>query len=234
MTNVKRFRVGLLGEETAVVWREGRADCVVVDPGAARESECDALDAFLRENALKPAAVLLTHGHFDHVYDCRRLQTAYDIPVYLNPKDSALLEEFTHNTAHFGFDKPDIRFRTTDALDGDLIDAAGISWKVITTPGHSPGSVCYYDAEDDILMSGDTLFAGTIGRTDLAYGEYDDEIRSIMEKLIVLPGRTLVYPGHGPSTTIAAEREGNPLLEPFNEPEEEPDPDAPAIMLSGR
>ena len=91
---------------------------------------------------------------------------------------------------------------------------------VIATPGHTPDSVCYYSEKDAILFTGDTLFAGTIGRTDLPGGNYDDEIRSIMEKLIFLPGETVIYPGHGPQSTIARERIQNPFLEPFNEREE--------------
>ncbi|MBR5924442.1 MAG: MBL fold metallo-hydrolase [Bacteroidales bacterium] len=98
--------------------------------------------------------------------------------------------------------------------------AALYGFTVIKTPGHTPDSVCYYNEAEHILFTGDTLFAGTIGRTDLPGGNYDDEIRSIMEKLIFLPGETVIYPGHGPASTIARERIQNPFLEPFNEREE--------------
>lgn len=98
--------------------------------------------------------------------------------------------------------------------------AALYGFKVIDTPGHTPDSVCYYNEAEHILFTGDTLFAGSIGRTDLPGGDYDSEIRSIMEKLIFLPGETEIYPGHGPSSTIARERTDNPFLEPFNEREE--------------
>ena len=93
-------------------------------------------------------------------------------------------------------------------------------FQIIKTPGHTPDSVCFYNAEEHIMFTGDTLFAGTIGRTDLPGGDYDSEIRSIMEKLIFLPGETVIYPGHGPESTIARERVQNPFLEPFNEREE--------------
>ena len=128
---------------------------------------------------------------------------------------------------------PEIGFKTTDIHDSDTLSAAGISFNVIATPGHSPGGVCYYIQDEGVLFSGDTLFAGAIGRTDLGYGEYDDEIRSIMEKIILLDPSVKVYPGHGPATTIGDERTGNPFLEPFNEPVEEFNPDAEPVVIHG-
>ena len=111
------------------------------------------------------------------------------------------------------------------------MEAAGLTFEVIATPGHTPGGVCWLVRDEKLLFTGDTLFAGAIGRTDLSFGEYDDEIRSIMEKLMLLDGDIRIFPGHGPASTIADERTGNPFLEPFNEPEEEPDPDQPPIII---
>ena len=133
----------------------------------------------------------------------------------------------------FHMEAPEIGFKTTDIHDADTLSAAGISFDVIATPGHTPGGVCYYIRDEGVLFSGDTLFAGAIGRTDLGYGEYDDEIRSIMEKIILLDPSVKVYPGHGPATTIGDERTGNPFLEPFNEPEEEFNPDAEPVVIHG-
>ena len=131
-----------------------------------------------------------------------------------------------------GFPEPDTDFTRTDLAEGPL-SVAGMDFEVIATPGHSPGSVCYLEREAGILFSGDTLFAGSIGRSDLPGGEYDDLIRSILEKLLPLDPATRIFPGHGPSSTLGQERTGNPFLEPFNEPEEEPDPDLEPVVIWG-
>ena len=116
----------------------------------------------------------------------------------------------------FSFLKHD--FPTVPLADGDVITTAGTAWTVIHTPGHTPGSVCYYSARNNLLLSGDTLFAGSIGRTDYYGGDYDVLMASIKEKLLNLPGETDVIPGHGQPTSIAREGMYNPFLEPFNEP----------------
>ena len=108
-------------------------------------------------------------------------------------------------------------FRLQNISDGQSVNALGCEWKIITTPGHSPGSVCWYCESEKILFSGDSLFAGAIGRSDLYGGDYDSEIKSLMEKIITLDGDTKVYPGHGESTDISTERTSNPFLQPFNE-----------------
>ena len=118
-----------------------------------------------------------------------------------------------------GLKAPDVSFETEDLVDGQILAPFDqVGFKVITTPGHTPGGVCFYSEENKILFSGDTLFAGSIGRTDLDGGDYDKEIVGIMEKLMLLPGDVEVYQGHGPSTSIAEERTTNPFLQPFNEP----------------
>ena len=118
-------------------------------------------------------------------------------------------------------------FETRELVEGQTLRFAQddkVSFKVIATPGHTPGCVCFYSEQAKVLFSGDTLFAGSIGRTDVDGGDYDKEIVSIMEKLMELPGDVEVYPGHGPATSIAVERTSNPFLQPFNEPwESEPD-----------
>ena len=127
--------------------------------------------------------------------------------------------------AESGFTQPDKGFSTTDISDGETITAAGLGFKVITTPGHTPGSVCYLNEKYGVMFTGDTLFAGSIGRTDLPMGEYDDLIRSIMDKLMGLDGDTDILPGHGGRSSIGWERTHNPFLEPFNEKEEEYNPE---------
>ena len=196
--------------------------CVVIDPGCQPGEEQGKMLSRLRGLGLTPEAILLTHGHMDHTYGAAALQKEFGIPVYMSPKDKPVIDYF-QRVGRFGIPVPDASFTTTDISDGSVIDAAGLSFKVITTPGHSPGCVCYYDEARGVMFSGDTLFAGAIGRSDLFGGDYDQEIKAIMEKLMILPGPTEIYPGHGPASTISDERTGNPFLEPFNEREEIPE-----------
>ena len=171
---------------------------------------------------MKPAAVLLTHGHMDHIYGVAELQRRFGIPVYMSPEDIKTMEYYDR-VGKFGIAVADRSFTITPVADGSVVEAAGFRFRVIGTPGHSPGSVCWFCEEEGVLFTGDTLFAGAIGRTDLIYGEYDDEIRSIMEKLVLLDGDIRIFPGHGGTSTIGAERVSNPFLEPFNEREEIPE-----------
>ena len=144
------------------------------------------------------------------------------MPVYMHPLDIDTMDNVTGGAnvvQSFSFLKHN--FTTVGIADGDVITSAGTAWTVIHTPGHSRGSVCYYSAENNLLLSGDTLFAGSIGRTDLYGGDYDELMRSIKERLLNLPGETDVIPGHGQPTSIAREGMYNPFLEPFNEPLED-------------
>ncbi len=231
MLNIVQFTFNLFRERAALAFREpGR--CVAVDPGfCGREEEEEFLSA-LRKYALRPETVLLTHAHPDHIYGVKRLQELYGTPVYMHPAEKPVLKYGREMASMFSVSEPDCGFCTVDIGDGDRIDAAGIRFEVIATPGHTPGGVCFLDREDGVLFSGDTLFAGAIGRTDFKYGEYDDEIRSIMEKLIVLDPGTRICPGHGPDSTIGHERNCNPFLEPFNEAEET-DSDPAPVIISG-
>ena len=190
----------------------------MVDPGMPSQESLEQLQAFFREPGLTPDAILLTHGHFDHFWGVAKLLSVYDVPVYLHPLDIDTMENVTgsaHVAQSFSFLKHD--FPTVDIADGDVITTAGTAWTVIHTPGHSRGSVCYYSAENSLLLCGDTLFAGSIGRTDLYGGDYDELMTSIKERLLNLPGETDVIPGHGQPTSIAREGMYNPFLEPFNE-----------------
>ena len=215
-----------------VAWHGGR-ECVVVDPAFYTDGERDEFLSFLDGSGLVPAAILITHAHFDHIFGVAELQRRFGVPVHMDNRELPVLEYNTEMAARLGLHAPDNSFTFTDALEGERIAAAGFEFEVISTPGHAPGAVCYLDRSEKLMFSGDTLFAGTIGRTDLMYSDYDQEIRNIMEKLIVLDPDIRFYPGHGPSSTIGRERTHNPFLEPFNEPEEIQDPDAEPIIING-
>lgn len=219
MPNIHLFSFNLFEEHTMVVWKEGPS-CVIIDPGFYSESEREEFYNFLADNKLTPDAILLTHGHMDHTWGVRDVQERYGATVYMNSLDAGLVGTNNLNAGRLGLKAPDFNFSFTSAEDGMTIAAAGMTFTVITTPGHTRGGVCYLEKDEKVMFTGDTLFAGTIGRTDFPESDYDDEIRSIMEKLIWLDPDIEIFPGHGRSSTIGVERTGNPFLEPFNEKEE--------------
>lgn len=219
---------------------------IVVDPGCSNTEEFTTILKAM--NGRKPNAILLTHGHFDHTIGVVNFQKVWpDVPVYMGAADAVMLQENPSYSKNFGVDGGDYSFKwlpvadgdefcfgdddacakvasdnASDAPNGEKAQSEGdgnIRFKAIATPGHSPGGICWYCEQAGLLFSGDTLFAGTIGRTDVPHADYDSLIRSIMEKLIFLPGSTDVFPGHGFHTNIHRERTSNPFLEPFNEPE---------------
>jgi len=217
--NLQIFTFNLFQEHTMIL-ESGDGRCLVVDPGFYKKEEGYQLYAWLEERRLTPEAILVTHCHVDHIWGAKEVQDKYRIPLYMGPENVSQYEYFDKMAFKLGLTAPNYGFEVTQVSDGEIIRAAGFEFKAITTPGHSPGSVCYLEEKERIMFTGDTLFAGTIGRTDLFLGEYDDIIKSIMEKLMLLDGDIRIYPGHGVPSTIARERTTNPFLEPFNEPED--------------
>ena len=219
MLHSRIFTFNPLGTNCVVLWEDGQKACTVVDPGMSSADGAQDLFDFFEKQGLTPDAILLTHGHFDHFWGVEKLLARYSVPVYLHPEDKEVMDNVTGTpgvTESFSFLRHD--FPTVDVADGEVLTTAGTAWKVIHTPGHTPGGVCYYSAENNLLLSGDTLFAGSIGRTDLNGGDYDKLMASIQGKLLTLPGETDVIPGHGHPTSIAQEGMHNPFLQPFNEP----------------
>jgi len=231
MLNIRALTFNLLQERCYIAWREpGR--CIIADPGCYGDAEVQALEDTLSREGLTPEAILLTHAHFDHIFGVKPLQDRFGgIPVYMDPADQVVLEYSADMAGRLGLSPPATDFRQTPVQDGQILAVAGMNFEVIATPGHTPGGVCYLEREADILLTGDTLFAGSIGRTDFLYSEYDDEIRSIMERLILLDPAIRILPGHGPTSTIGTERRDNPFLEPFNEPEEPAGPEPEPVVI---
>ena len=213
MLRTRIFQFNPLGTNCVVAWDSDSSVCTIFDPGMSSEEEIDSLAGFLREHSLTPEAILLTHGHFDHAWGVYGFLKHFKVPVYMSHED---LETLSKGAQVFKGMGP-VSFRTlrTDIETIDLpseITVGGVLWKVIKTPGHTPGGVCYYSEENGLLISGDTLFAESVGRTDLPTGSMSELTHSIETKLAALPDDTSVYPGHGDETTIGFERRNNPFI----------------------
>lgn len=221
--NYKVFYFGALRATCMVLWEKGPS-AFVVDPCFYEKEEKECLYDFFSKQGLTPRAILLTHAHFDHIEGVQELSDDFGgLPVYLSAAEKPVIDSLDRQCRFLGMRVPTLNVPLQDVADGDVIAVDDLQAQVIATPGHTPGGVCYYFPQDKLLISGDTLFAGTIGRTDLGYGDYDVLMESIQQKLMVLEGDVEVFPGHGASTTIGVERSSNPFLQPFNEPyEEEP------------
>ena len=209
---VSGFPAGAFAANCYVVAPARGAECVIVDPGQDAQQ---GIDELLVRYRLKPIAVLLTHGHIDHMWSVAPVCGAKGIPAYVHPDDRELLTDpakglsLTVGQQLFGgitFTEPeDVR----ELADGSALSLAGLDFTVRHTPGHTPGSVTF--GSENGLFTGDLLFAGSIGRTDLPGGDHQAMLRSLARTL-TLPDDTLVLPGHGPQTTIGAERRTNPFL----------------------
>lgn len=231
MIHIEQFTFNSFQTRCSVVWDDSLS-CAFVDPGCSSESEMAKLTSLVAGKGLKPVCIMLTHGHFDHILGVAGLSAYYGgLPVYMHPADRFTLESNEYFCRYFGAPLPEA-FGTRDVHEPDaegnvpegsvaVIEVGGLRFEVIDTPGHTVGGVCYYERSEKVLFSGDTLFAGAIGRTDHPGGDYDTIMKSILEKLVILDGDVTVIPGHGPCSDIATEGMTNPFLLPFNEPYEE-------------
>lgn len=220
MTNIQKFHFNIFQENTMVLVKDG-PECIVADPGYYTDAEREAFWNYLNTNGLRPVAVLLTHAHLDHILGAGDVQERCGgIPVYMNPCEASTIKYNYRMAGKLGIKMPEKEFTPTDAPDGTVVEAAGMRFEAIHTPGHTPGGTCWLERGERFMLTGDTLFAGTIGRTDLEGGDYDKLIVSVMDRLMGLDGDIRILPGHGGESSIARERTTNPFLEPFNEPEE--------------
>lgn len=202
--HIETIVVGPYEVNCYILHQEGGAQAVVLDPGA----DPDTLLQYLRRERLTPAAYLLTHGHADHIGGLERMLAVYPAPVFLHAEEQRWAFS-PHNALPPFYFPPSAPPADLHAVaDGDVVSLAALAFRVIATPGHTPGGVCYYVEQAQVLLTGDTLFQGTVGRTDLPGGD-GRVLAQSLKKLAVLPPATRVYPGHGPESTIAAERRHN-------------------------
>ena len=207
MIKIGRMVLGMCQTNCYFVYREGSNKVIFIDPADYGEQIFKAM----KDNGFEVSAILLTHGHFDHIWGCSRLRQLTSAPVYAYEGEEDLLQ-----SAHLNVSAEAGRACTVKAntllKDGEEVTVEDMTFKVIATPGHTKGSCCYYFEEAKMLISGDTLFEESVGRTDLPTGSMSTLVRSIKEKLFVLPDDVVVYPGHGDSTTIEHEKAYNPFI----------------------
>jgi len=199
-------------ETNCYILRESETakDCLIIDAGP----EADQLVEFLAGHKLNPVAVVLTHGHADHIAGVAALRESFpDVKVYIHKLDAKLLADTKSNLSILTGQPFSTEPADFSLGQDDIIEQAGIKLKVLHTPGHTAGGICLYSEKEGIVFTNDTLFAASIGRTDFPGGSTAQLIKCIREKLFTLPDETIVYPGHGPTTAIAQEKANNPFLQ---------------------
>ncbi len=213
---VRSFVVSPFAENTYVLSSGGEA--ALVDPGTASREERQRVEAAIDGGGLRVRHLLLTHGHIDHVFGCDHFAHRYGADAdhggwQMHPADGPLLQNAVVQGERFGVRVDPPPAPTRDLAEGDTVEVGDTTLRVLWVPGHSPGSVAFYDEAGGQLVGGDVLFQGSIGRTDLWQGSLDVLLASIRDKVLALPDETVVYSGHGPTTTVGAERRTNPFLQ---------------------
>ncbi|MDD3731848.1 MAG: MBL fold metallo-hydrolase [candidate division Zixibacteria bacterium] len=205
---VKTLVVGPFMVNCYLYWDDHTGDGVIIDPGDEGEVIIEAV----RKAGFKPRAILITHGHIDHIAAVSQVKDEFALPLYIGRGEEPLLADPVSNASAF-FNAP-LVVPAPDFLlaDEEVFKIGSLVFRVLATPGHTPGGICYLDESEGLVFCGDTLFQGSIGRTDLPGGSYAQLIDSIEKKLLTLPDNITCLSGHGPGTTIGAERHSNPFL----------------------
>lgn len=206
--HVETLVVGAYQENCYLYWHPASNEAVIIDPG----DEAERIAERIKTLKVQPQAVLLTHGHLDHIGAVDELCEGFDVPLYIGAGEEVMLADPNKNGSALLGDP--ITTRKPDKLlnDDDLVVLGKIRLRVISTPGHSPAGICYLDETSGWLFCGDTLFAQSIGRTDLYGGSLEGLLTAIRGKILPLPDAVVCYPGHGPATTVGAEKNANPFL----------------------
>lgn len=212
--NIVRFTVNPFGENTYILRSDTSSKAIIVDPGMMTASEREAVAGYIVQNALEPQCILVTHMHVDHVASAAWLAGKYGIKIKASKADAALAASLPAQAARFGLKIEVNAIETYDAIgDGDSLSLDGETINVLASPGHSPGGLAFYLPQSSAVLVGDSLFLGSIGRTDLPGGSHEQLVESIKAKILTLPGGTTVLPGHGPQTSVAGEMSHNPYLQ---------------------
>ena len=211
MLTVQAFTFNPVQENTYVVYNE-KGDCCIIDPGCYFASEEQELVKFIEDSGLKPTYLLNTHCHLDHIFGNRFIHKKFGLELYIHPLEKPVLEygPVSGQLWQLPFDNYDGELKFLE--EGDTVNLGGEELSVLFTPGHSPGSISFYSRQHKFMISGDVLFNGSIGRTDLPGGSFEVLEESIKTKLYTLPEDVIVYSGHGESTTIGDEMKTNPFV----------------------
>ncbi|WBV58699.1 MBL fold metallo-hydrolase [Chryseobacterium daecheongense] len=211
MLKIQAFVFNFASENTYILYNEHK-NAWLIDPGNMNEQETSLISNFIKDNDLKIQKILLTHAHIDHVFGLQWAYDTFNLPVHMHQQDQEILDMLQMSGMRFGINIDPIKVEVQYINDGDELDFDGEKFKIYHVPGHSPGSIVFHNEKQKFMISGDVLFEGSIGRTDLYKGNYEQLITGIKTKLFVLDEETQVFSGHGNPTTIGFEKQYNPFL----------------------
>lgn len=210
---INRFTFNMFGVNSYILWDDTTKDAAIIDPGMINQNEQNLVDNFIQSNKLNLTHLINTHMHIDHSFGIKYISKKYGLKLECNTNDQFLAKHLKEQAQMFGLPITieDLKIET-NLTDGDTILLGNEILNILQVPGHSPGSIVIYAPESSFIISGDVLFNRSIGRTDLPGGDYNQLINAITNKLMILPKDTIVYPGHGPETSIADELNKNPYI----------------------
>lgn len=211
MITIQDFCFSAFQENTYVLYNEFK-EAIIIDPGCYTRIEEKILTDFIRKENLKPTLLLNTHCHLDHVFGNNYVSETYGLTAHIHPNEQIVLDRLPEAAAKWGVPTEAYKGPIQYIQEGELISFGKDSFKVLLTPGHSPGSVCFYNSQQDFLIGGDLIFKDGVGRTDLPGANPNDLIKSIREQIFPLPDSLTIYSGHGPATTWGREKEHNPYI----------------------
>jgi hydroxyacylglutathione hydrolase len=210
---IKSFTFNPFQENMYVVY-DNTKECIIIDPGCYTEKERTELRRFITSEGLKPVKLINTHCHIDHVLGNKFTSELWDLELYMHKEDLPLLENAGNIGKMYGMeDYEGSPYPKHFLAQDDTLTFGDSSFKILFTPGHAPGHICLYSKENNLVIAGDVLFQGSIGRTDLPGGDHGTLINSIITQLFPLPNETQVFCGHGPATNLGYEKENNPFLQ---------------------
>lgn len=211
MIHIKTFVFNSFSVNTYLIYND-QQECIIIDAACNNAKEINELEKFIELRNLSILALANTHGHMDHLAGIKYFKEKFNLPFYLSKEDEFLIDSAVPHAALFGLEIDQPPHPDKYLKEGDILELGEEKIEMLLLPGHSPGSIVFHFPEYAMMITGDVLFSGSIGRTDLPGGSYDQLIKGIKTKLMILDGKTVFYPGHGPSSTIENERTHNPFL----------------------